>query len=194
MPPRPLSPAEQYGFTNGWCNLFAWVAQPLVGGVPTVLVVTDPRQLREHDWPPDMPLALHVFLTLPDGSVVDAEGRRSLEDLKHSFGVRRGYRHTLVSDPNWERTVVEFGDLARAPVVQHHLRERLLELDWKVTEVPEAQGLLQLKPAYREAQTAWNTHVRDRYFAEVRATEAPVEISAETVAETTTRRRRRTPA
>lgn len=164
MDTRLLSPAEQYGFTTGWCHLFAQVAHEQVGGTPTVLMATDPRQLAEHDWPSDLPLALHVFLTLPDGSVVDAEGRRSLGELLRSFGVRRGYKHEVYPDPTWARSHQEFGAGDGHDTVRQQLRQRLIALGWTPENVPEAQQQLAGKADYRTADAAWRNGVMQQYL------------------------------
>jgi hypothetical protein len=157
MPAQPFSPAEQYGFTSGLCHVFAKAAHELLGGQPTILNATDPRQLAEHDWPVGEPLHLHNFLLFPDGTAVDGEGRRPLEDLLKGFGVRRGYRHELIPDPSWAHILppapADKTDARRAWVAC--LKARIQEQGWTIEDVPPATNALAKTAAFRQASQVW---------------------------------------
>lgn len=175
MSAQPFSLAEQYAFTTGLCHVFAAAAHAQLGGQPTVLIATDPRQLAEHDYPADEPLPLHVFLTLPDGSVVDGEGRRSLDELLQGFGVRRGYTHELHPDPKFQWTKQHFGPLDKAwtAVVGEHLKEH----GWTGDTVPQAVGALEPVAAFRKAREDWGNDGLGRYVEEVQRRSATLETA-----------------
>ena len=149
--PSPLTRAEQYGYTNGGCAIFVAAAHRVVGGTPTVLRTTDPRHLEAHGWPQDEPLDLHIFLTLPDGSVVDAEGRRTLAQLKRDFGVRAGYTHEVLDN-------VPLSALGTpGPALVGALEQRLRELGWTAAGVPEADRGLNRRGVFAQAADAFQS-------------------------------------
>lgn len=127
MSGHPLPLISQLDYTDGLCAPFALAARDLLGGEIHLLYATDPRHLRQHDWPPGMPLCLHAFLALEDGTVVDAEGLRDPEEMRRSFGVRRGWSYEVFRDPQGERLAREFSrslsgaqvDAARSILVAH---------------------------------------------------------------------------
>lgn len=87
---------DQMDFTSGLCSAFAIAAHRLLPGSRLqVLISEDPRHLKTHDWPVDMPMTVHAFVALPDGRVLDAEGARPLAELAASFGVRKTYRQRV---------------------------------------------------------------------------------------------------
>ena len=147
-----LSPAEQYGCTTGLCHEFALAARQVVGGVLTLLVATDPRLLVKHDHPLDMPMDVHVFLTLPDGTVVDAEGQRSVTELLRGFGVESGYTHHLVPDPDGSQCQSSFGTASTRWT--QALQSRIEDLGWG-EEVPQAAQALLKKKDFKAARMAW---------------------------------------
>lgn len=157
----PFSPAEHYGFSTGLCHAFTEAARAHLGGMPVLLMATDPRQLEQHDWPEDEPLALHVFLQMPDGSVVDSEGRRSLPDLLDGFGVRAGYRHALIPDPDFEQSRREFGQCT--PELIQLLQLRLKEQGWTAQDIPPAANTLKRQKDYQRAQAHWCDTVWPQY-------------------------------
>lgn len=163
MDARPLSPAEQFAFTSGLCLSFAEAAQPIVGGVPSVLISTDARVAARHDHPADIPLELHVFLTQSDGMVVDAEGRRTLADLLTSFGIYQGYAHTVTLDPEWTLARESFGADTEEEPWRLAMGERLQELGWSSDQVPPARGVLSKRPRFRQAMSAWSTDWSKQY-------------------------------
>lgn len=137
--PQPLTPVEQYVYTNGACQVFLAAAGRVVGGRATTLTATDPRQLAQHDWPSDEPLDLHIYLTLEDGRVLDAEGVREQAELERGFGVRRGYRRQVHSDCDPHR-------LGQPdPALVDALARRLQDLGWGPGAVPSFEGVLQGK-------------------------------------------------
>jgi len=127
MTGRHLSLLSQLDYTDGLCAPFALAARDLLGGEIRLLHATDPRQLRQHDWPAGMLLCLHAFLQLEDGSVVDAEGRRDFEEMRRSFGIRRGWSFQVEGDPDGSRIAREFSrsltedklDAARSIMLEH---------------------------------------------------------------------------
>lgn len=148
MDAQPLTPAEHYAYTNGACQVFVAAAQRVLGGEPTLLIATDPRQLEQHGWPSTLPLELHIYLTLGDGRVVDAEGVRTQAELSRAFGVRRGYTHEVkVGVP-----VEALG--ASHPALVEALVERLTGLGWSASQVPAAANTLEGKRAFRQASEA----------------------------------------
>lgn len=154
LAPQHLEAWEQLVYTNGCCGVFVMAARRLMGGVPTVLVATDPRQLKRHDHPPDEPLDVHVFLQLPDGTAVDAEGRRSKERMARSFGVKSGYAHRFDPDPdgkiwNWGPNAKRKAEME--PYVEA-LYRRLVNLGWGPNALPSAEDRLATKSSYRAAQ------------------------------------------
>jgi hypothetical protein len=163
MDARPLTPAEQFAFTSGLCRAFAEAAQSIVGGTPTVLISTDARVAARHDHPEDVPLDLHVFLTQADGTVVDAEGRRSLNELLTGFGIHQGYAYTVTLDPEWTLSHECFGhDTPEHPWCLA-ISERLNELGWIPEQVPPARGVLNKGSRFRQAMSAWNTDWSKQY-------------------------------
>ncbi len=150
---QPLSPVEQLVFTNGACDIFLAAVEQLVPGKCMVLRATDPRHLRLHDWPEDEPLELHVFLQLPSGDVLDAEGTRSLDALLKGFGVRQGWKYQIGS------TGVKEAQRA-PPLLVERLKHRLEELGWGPEHLPVAQNLFEDKQVFQrvctETQAWWN--------------------------------------
>jgi hypothetical protein len=136
----PLSLVEQYAYTSGACSEFVVAAQRVVGGVPTILVATEPQQLQAHGHPEDEPLELHIFLTLPDGSAVDAEGLRSRTALAEDFGVL----------PEWDYGTVEDADpqafSKTDPALVDRIEARLRALGWGEGVVPVADHRLSGNP------------------------------------------------
>lgn len=155
-PPESLDLHEQVVYTNGQAAVFLLAAHRLVGGVPTLLVSTDARQLKQHDMPLDAPLVITGFLKMPEGDAVDAEGRRPLQGsmgLLNAFGVKRGYRYELRPEDDWDRVWAELG--TPDPVLVDALEARLRTLGW-ADGVPPATGALSKKNVYREATSASN--------------------------------------
>lgn len=166
MPAQPLSSAEQFAFTSGHCLLFAEAAWPIVGGTPTILVSTGARLAQRHDHPEDLPLDLHVFLTLMDGSVVDGEGQRSLTDLLRGFGVRARDDFFLISDPDFQEARKRFGTSAGtlSSRWQRAIRDRLAELGWTAHDLPPAGQALAQKSDFKKAMDAWHQEWLKHYL------------------------------
>lgn len=148
MAGKPLPLILQLDYTDGLCAPFARAARDLLGGEIQLLFATDPRQLRQHDYPPGMALCLHAFLALADGSVVDAEGVRDPQEMRHAFGIRRGWSFQVLGDPDGSRLAREF---PRSLTTNHidTARSILIEHGWE-TGVPAATG--ELSARFKEAR------------------------------------------
>ena len=154
--PVHLSLADQYDFTNGNCSIFAFGAQEMLGGELTMLICADKRQFEQHDWPEDVPLCLHVFLTMPDGSCVDAEGRRSLPDLLRAFGVKRGWKSRVVAATRQD-VETHFRGLENCGDEIEAVAELLREHGWHQT-IPECDDALDRN--YEQArQESYDRHM-----------------------------------
>lgn len=164
---RPFAPDEQYAFTDGLCHLFAMAAHPKLGGQPTILNSTDPRHLKTHDWPEDEPLHLHAFLLMPDGSAVDGEGRRSVEEMARSFGIKEDYSYELIPDPTWSLCVSAKGDRGQAWLAV--IAARLDEQGWTAEDVPACDRVLSKTKAFRAAKDTWFQEGHLTYEAKVKS-------------------------
>lgn len=142
----PLSLVEQYAYTSGQCHVFLEALQRLVEGQPRLLVATDPRHLAKHGWPTDHRLDLHVFLELPNGEVLDAEGRRSRKDLLKAFGVKTGWTFAIESLDDR----APFGK--PKPELVDALEVRLKDLGWTAEQQPACEGRLSNKEAFALAE------------------------------------------
>lgn len=137
---RSLPLEDQFDYTNGGCSIFAIAAQRRFGGQLVMLWCADARQFARHDWPEDVPLCLHVFVRGRDGSAIDAEGCRPVQELLKAFGVRRGWTYRL-EDVD-AATVADHFRMKGNP--EHHFAEVLDLLDqheW-IDQVPAADGEL----------------------------------------------------
>jgi len=165
-----LDLVQQYAGTNGHCHLWAYALKELLPeGEIISLMAKDPRTFKAHDWPESEPLDLHMFLRMPDGSVIDAQGAHSLDDMLSKFGIRQGYRygleplkgdgHTLDAlrrdKPDWAQAVS-----LRMEVLASHgwglevpCYDGELERNWKsVTRKAWADGIPEPQPvAHAEA-------------------------------------------
>lgn len=140
MTGQPLPLVSQLDYTDGLCAPFALAARDITGGRIELLYAADPRQLRLQDWPIGVPLCLHAYVALPSGEVVDAEGRRSAEEMRKSFGIRRGWSYRIAVDEGASLLAQEF----RRTATEDHVataRRLLLDLGWD-GGVPEATGQL----------------------------------------------------
>ena len=142
----PLTTVEQYVYTSGQCHTFVAAAERVVGGTPRLLVATDPRQLAQHDWPKDERLELHVFLTMPNGMVLDAEGLRPQASLLKGFGVRTGWTYALENADGRQA----FGQPDEGLV--EALACRLKDLGWSEHDQPLATRALENRQAFQQAQ------------------------------------------
>lgn len=128
----------------------SWPPSPRsCGGTPCILRSDDSRLLDRRDWPPGECLELHAFLRLPDGSVVDAEGRRPLSEMLRAWGVRRGERFEVVEDPELVLCRKRLG--CGEPAVIDHLARRLRTLGWSTAP-----------PDYRDAGPRLTSAAIDR--------------------------------
>lgn len=155
MAGQPLSLILQLDYTDGLCAPFALAARDLLGGEIQLLYATDPRHLSQQDWPIGMPLCLHAYLALADGRVVDAEGARSAEDMRRSFGVRRGWSYQVVPDPE----VVELRREFRRTTSTSHVdaaRQMLVAHAWDEGAPPATGELTRRFSEAREAQRERN--------------------------------------
>lgn len=160
----PLTLVEQYVYTSGQCHTFVAAAQQVVGGTPRLLVATDPRQLAQHDWPRDERLELHVFLAMPNGMVLDAEGLRSQASLLKGFGVRTGWTYALENADGSKAFGSPKADLVRA------LADRLNDLGWSEHSQPlateELEDHQQFQLAQENAYVWWPRWVSHRELPE----------------------------
>ncbi len=148
MTGSPLTLLEQIDHTDGLCGPFAVAAQALIGGSIRLLYCADPRQFRAHGWPASVPLCLHAFVDLGDGTVVDAEGRRPLSEMLRAFGVKPSYRYRIADDPDGSLVRSEF-PLACKPDRVHKVTEMLDHHGW-AAGVPMATG--ELARRWKEAR------------------------------------------
>lgn len=151
MTANPLTLPEQYVYTSGACQIFIAAAQRVVGGVPTVIVATDERQLEAHGYPTDEPLDLHIALKMDDGTFVDAEGRRSLDALLDAFGVEEDYSYDIKDD-----AALDALGKPKRPELVDALEKRLRELGWE-EGAPPASGDLQDRKLFRQASEQAHT-------------------------------------
>lgn len=88
---------EQLTYTDGFCETFAAALLGHYGSQlrAVELAVTDPRYAARMDYPDDSRIAVHVFCLDSAGCAIDAEGRRTVEELMKSFGISPGYRHEI---------------------------------------------------------------------------------------------------
>lgn len=150
-PPQALPLFAQLDYTDGLCAPFAVAASRLLGTTLAVLHCADPRQFRAHDWPEDVPLQLHVFTVDADGAAIDAEGRRPMDDLLRSFGVRRGYKFRLET-PVPETDLASMFSSAGDEKLIDEARLFMVAHGWRRGHVPPATGDLARNWALARAQ------------------------------------------
>ncbi|MBW3243706.1 hypothetical protein KUV57_13620 [Epibacterium sp. DP7N7-1] len=99
MKPEHFPIHEQLTYTDGFCETFAAALLGHYGPQlrAVELVVTDPRYAARMDYPDDSRIAVHVFCLDSAGCAIDAEGRRTIDELMKSFGIGSGYRHEISS-------------------------------------------------------------------------------------------------
>lgn len=158
MAGRPLPLVDQLDYTDGLCAPFALAARDLLGGRIELLYAADPRQFRMQDWPFSMPLCLHAYLAFPEGLVIDAEGCRPAEEMRRSFGIRKGWSFRVEIDEDGTLLQKEF----RRTISEIHInaaRQQLEACGWE-HGVPEATG--ELTRRFKEARAKQRRRAEDR--------------------------------
>lgn len=148
MPHLPL--ADQLLYTSGACASFALAARDAFGGELRMLWAADERQFRAHEWPPDVPLCLHVFLEMPDGRVLDAEGMRDPKSLLRAFGVKRGYAFRLDETVTPDDVAAQF---PQTPDTVLNAARALRHGGWRALgDVPDVSGPSPLAAQWSQAK------------------------------------------
>lgn len=142
---RHLDLIQQLAGTDGHCHLWAMALREVLDACEIVgLYGTDRRTLEAHDHPASIPLLLHEFVRLPDGSFADTQGLHTTDEMCRKFGIKRGYSFRIEELPDADDRNLEI--LAETKPVWHEAVLRRIEvlkaLEWD-SGIPLYDGALE---------------------------------------------------
>lgn len=167
---RHLDLLQQLAGTDGHCHLWALALREVLGEAEIVgLYGTDRRTLEAHDHPLSIPLLLHEFARLPDGSFADAQGLHTTVEMCRKFGIKRGYSYRIAALPDdddrnlevlaetmpaWYEAILRRVEVLRVLGWDRDVPkyDGALELDWKrIRRLAQEKGIPEPEPTDYEA-------------------------------------------